>query len=210
MVYITGCDGAGKSTQTTLLGQRLAQQGRRARRLWLRFPFRLSLLLLAYARLRGLSWSETHGSVRHGYWNFQAAPLLRRLFPAVLWLDAASASLRAIYWPLLRGETIICERFALDMLVDLIVATNDESLLRRWPGRWFTRLIPRDTLIIVLDADPETLRARRSDLATDHRLAARRQAFQLLAATYNLPLISSALPLETVQAQICSLMEATE
>jgi len=91
MVYITGCDGSGKTTQAALLIARLAAEERKPLRLWLRFPFRFSLILLLYARLRGLSWSETHGPVRHGYWNFQSDPLMRRLFPAVLWLDAALA-----------------------------------------------------------------------------------------------------------------------
>jgi thymidylate kinase len=210
MVYITGCDGSGKTTQAALLSATLATQGLSPRRLWLRFPFRFSLILLAYARLRGLSWSETHGSVRHGYWDFQSDFLMRRLFPVFLWLDAALASIRAIHWPLRHGETIICERFALDMLVDLVVATNDPSLLVGWPGRWYTRLIPRNATIVLLDADPATLRARRSDLQTDQRLEARRQAFQVLATTYNVPLISSLLPLETVQAQIYALLEATD
>jgi len=63
---------------------------------------------------------------------------------------------------------------------------------------------------VLLDTDPTTLRERRSDLRTDQRLEARRCAFQVLATTYNVPLISSVLPLETVQAHIYALMEATD
>ena len=197
-IYITGCDGTGKTTQTELLVKQLQAQGVRARHLWLRFPFLFSLPLLAYARLRGYSWYEVTNGVRHGYWDFRRSRLMRRIFPWVLLLDAAIAALWAIYLPLWRGETVVCERFVLDMLVDLGVAAGEPEFYIQWPGRLYWRLLPQNALVFVLDLDVMTIRTRRADLTSDRRLADRVEAFRALALTRKLKMISSAPPVMEV------------
>ena len=201
-VYVTGCDGTGKSTQARLLLSALAARGRRAGHLWLRFPFLLSLPLLAYARWRGYSWQERHGDVSHGYWSFRRSRLLRALLPWTLLADAVIAALHKIYIPLSLGRTIVCERFALDMLVDLAVACEDAGLHRRLPGRLYPRLLPRGTVVTVLDLDPETARERRPDLRTDRRLDARMAMFRRLAADLALPVFSSHMPVAELRRHI--------
>ena len=71
-IYITGCDGTGKTTQTRLLLEQFRLQGVKAKQVWIRFPFLLSLPLQAYARWRGLSWNEQSNGGRHGYWCFRS------------------------------------------------------------------------------------------------------------------------------------------
>ena len=91
-IYITGCDGTGKSTQARLLLAQLKASGIKARHLWLRYPFFLSLPLLAYARLRGYSWREKTGDMEYSYWDFHRSWLMRTIFPWALLLDAALAT----------------------------------------------------------------------------------------------------------------------
>src|SRR5690606_9788348 len=110
-IYITGCDGTGKTTQANLLLKHLEAAGGRPRHLWLRFPFFLTLPLLVYARLRGFSWYEEHDGVRQGYWNFRRSWVLRTLFPWVLLVDATLAAVVKVHLPLWMGRTIVCERF---------------------------------------------------------------------------------------------------
>ena len=202
LIYIAGCDGTGKSTQAALLLAALAQEGVRARHVWLRFPFLLSLPLLAYARSRGLSWHEEANGVRHGYWNFSSSPLLLALLPWTLLLDAALAAIGKIYLPLALGSTVVCERFALDMLADLAVAFDDAAFQRGLPGRLFRRLIPPGATIAVLDLDVETARSRRSDLLQDRRLEARLAAFRQIASDFRIATLSSKQSVEDVQQQI--------
>ncbi|MCP5098154.1 MAG: thymidylate kinase-like protein [Chloroflexi bacterium] len=194
-IYITGCDGTGKSTQSEMLMQQLDDQGMAPRHLWLRFPFFLSLPLLAYARLRGFSWSEDHGSVQHGYWDFQGSWLLRLLFPWVLLIDATWAALRKVYIPLWQRETIVCERFVLDMLVDMSLAFG-KDMHRTFVGKLFLRLLPAQTHIIILDLDGATVRARRADLWLDKRLSERLTAFRRLSADLNLTECSSQMAIQ--------------
>ena len=200
-VYITGCDGTGKSTQSNLLMQQLQADGVAPRHLWLRFPFLLTTPLLAYARLRGFSWSEDHGSVLHGYWDFRKSWLLRLLFPWVLLLDAAWAALRHVYIPLWQGETIVCERFVLDMLVDMSLAFG-KDMHRMIVGKLFLRLLPQQTHIIILDLDADTVRTRRADLNLDKRLAERLAAFRRLSADLNLTECSSQMSIQDLNQVI--------
>ena len=191
-LYLTGCDGTGKTTQADLLCAHLKQIGIQPRRVWLRFPFLLSVPLLVYARWRRLSWHEVIEGARHGYWDFRASPLLKRLLPWTLLLDAGLAAFIRIYLPLWRGETVVCERFVLDMLVDLMAACDDLGLTRRPPGTFYLRLIPKEAVMAVLDLEADTIRARRVDLRSDRRLELRLKLFRQLAADLSLPLISSA------------------
>lgn len=201
-IYITGCDGTGKTTQVGLLVDQLRSRGIKTRLVWLRFPFFFSLPLLAYARLRGYSWYDQTGAVRQGYWDFRSSWLMRNVFPWVLLADAALAALLRIYLPLWSGWTIVCERFTLDMLADLAVSFQDNRTCNRLPGRLFTRLLPPGSRTILLDLSPAVIKARREDLRSDRMLSERQQAFRTIGAECKLPLVSSERTIAQVNQQI--------
>ncbi|RPJ59476.1 MAG: hypothetical protein EHM12_06905, partial [Dehalococcoidia bacterium] len=207
LIYITGADGTGKTTQAKLLLSKMRTAGLNAKSLWLRFPFFFSLPLLVYARWRGYSWREENAVARHGYWDFGRSWLLRVMLPWTLLLDAALAAIGKIYLPLWLGQTIVCERFVLDMLVDLEIALADPNLHRRLPGRLYPRLLPRQAIIFVFDLDAATIRARRPDLRVDRRLKARLEAFRRLAADQKLVLVSSQLPMAEVEQYIWTMVQ---
>ena len=201
-IYITGCDGTGKSTQAQLLVEQLRRQGTKTRHVWLRFPFFFSAPLLAYARLRGYSWRETTNGVCLGYWDFRRSWVLRRVFPWLLLLDAALAGFWQIYLPLWLGYTIVCERYALDMLVDLSVACGDQSLHRRLPGKGFLLLLPPRRRMVILDLDASTIKSRRQDLEWDRILEQRLAQYRLLSADLSIPLLSNRQEISLVRQQI--------
>jgi thymidylate kinase len=207
-IYITGCDGTGKTTQASLLVDQLQARGIKTRQLWLRFPFFLSLPLLAYARARGLSWYEKTGNVNHGYWDFRTSRLLRTFLPWTLLIDAAFAGLFKIYLPLWSGWTIVCERFVLDMLADLAVAFRDDCLCNRLPSSLFLRLLPPGSKVILLDLSPAVIQARREDLKSDRLLSERRRAFLVLGRACNLPQLSSEDSIARVNRQIWDRLNA--
>jgi len=189
--YITGADGTGKTTQAKLLIERLESAGVPCKHLWLRFPFFLSLPLLAYARWKGYSWHEVTDGVDHGYWDFRNSWVLRFWLPWTLLVDAALASMSKVYLPLWMGKTIVCERFVYDMLVDLAVAFDEFRVCMGLPGNIYRRLLPRRSCVIVLDLDTETIRLRRADLRRDRRLPRRLELFRRLAEESYLPVIST-------------------
>jgi thymidylate kinase len=191
-IYIAGADGTGKSTQARMVMDGLAARGVPARHVWMRFPFFLSLPLLAFARWRGYSWHEEQHGVRYGYWDFRGSWLLRNMLPWLLLVDALIGAMREIYPQLWRGRTVVCERFVLDMLVDLAVAIGDERLHLRLPGRLYTALIPRDAAVAILDLEIETVHGRRPELRSDRQLGNRLRAFRTLASDLALRMLSSA------------------
>jgi hypothetical protein len=186
----------------------LARRGIGWRHVWLRYPFFVSVPLLAYARWRGYSWHEARGAARHGYWSFSGSRLLRALLPWTLLIDAALAALCRIYLPLWLGHVVVCERFVLDVLVDLAVAFDEPDLYARLPGRLYLHLIPRRSAVVCLDLDVPTTRARRPDLGWDRCLPARVAAFRRLAAACGVPAVSTVAPVERVHAEIQHLVHA--
>lgn len=201
-IYLTGCDGTGKTTQVQLLQKEMQAKAVKTRQVWLRFPFFFSALLLVYARLRGYSRQEVVDGTRHGYWDFRHSWLMKHAFPYVMLLDAALAAGWMIYLPLWRGETVLCERFVLDMLVDLGVAYGEPHFYARWPGSLYLRLLPAGARLFILDLDLESLRLRRADLHGDRKLRERLEAFRILAEGLHLHTISSAPPAIEVNRQI--------
>jgi len=204
-IYITGCDGTGKTTQARLIMERLRAEGVEPVHRWLRYPFLLSVPLLAYARWRGYSWYEKSGDVRHGYWDFRRSPLLQIFLPWTLLLDALLTALIKVYLPLALGRTIVCERFVLDMLVDMSVAFGDSELYRRLPGRLYPLLLPRRSAIAILDLDAETVRDRRKDLRIDWRLDTKLNTYRRLANTLQLPLLANSDSISCLFFQVCEL-----
>jgi len=104
------------------------------------------------------------------------------------------AAIRKIYLPIMRGKTVICERFVLDMLVDLSIACGDPHIHLRYPGKLYLHLLPRETKIFILELDRETIRYRRRDLSVDQRLQDRLDAYHSLAEDLSLPILSSIIP----------------
>ncbi|MFN2289669.1 MAG: thymidylate kinase-like protein [Anaerolineae bacterium] len=207
-IYLTGADGTGKSTQAGLLLKRLDQLGVPCRHLWLRFPFLLSLPLLAYARWQGFSWHEQTGGVDHGYWDFRPSWLLRRILPLTVLADAALASLFAVYVPLWAGTTIVCERYVLDMMVDLSLATG-MRMVGSWALRSLVRLLPARTLVIGLTAPECLVASRRWDLQHDRTLGAKLAAYEEIFEALQCPVVSVVAPISQVHDQLFALVSNT-
>ena len=201
-IYITGCDGTGKTTQARLLINKLAELGIKTCHVWLRYPFLFSIPLLIFARFRGHSWHENTNGFNHGYWDFRSSLLLRTFFPWTMLIDAILASIGKIFIPILVGRTIICERYVLDMLIDMSMAIGDCHIHQRLPGRFFLYLIPPASNIFILDLGIESIHHRRSDLMADHRLQLRLDTFNKFAKDLSIPVLSSHTNPHELNAQI--------
>ena len=205
-IYFAGADGTGKTTYAQQLCDHLQQRGTRCTRLWLRFPFFFSLPLLAYARLRGYSWHEVTDGIDHGYWDFQSSWLLRRVFPVVLLVDATVAAFFKVHLPLRRGRIIVCERYVLDMVVDLHLATQ-RPLLGAWEHGRLLSLLPKEALVIGMVAPKPLVTTRRPDLQHDRRLDAKLSAYEALFRIIDCPVVETVGPQEQVQERIAELAD---
>ena len=205
-IYICGADGTGKSTQAQLLIDYYRKQSTRCKHLWLRFPFFLSLPFLFYARWRGNSWHEVTNGVDHGYWDFQRPWLMRFVFPYCLFIDAAVASIFKIYLPLRLGYTIVCERFVIDMMVDLTISTGDIPYHTDKFDR-FLKLIPREAVIIGLAAPISVVTKRRPDLKYDRNLGDRLSVYETLITRFGYTIIETTDRVEETHQLILKLIQ---
>ena len=197
-IYLAGADGTGKTTRARAIADWLGQHGVRCRYVWFRWPHMLSLPLLGYCRLRGLTRYRVIDGIRYGSWEFHRSRLVSALFPWLWLLDTAVVALVRVYVQRWRGFTVICDRFAYDALVDLMLAVDDDRLFTRAVGRLFLRLVPKNGLVLVLDADEAALRERKADLTHDYRLTRQREFYLRLARHLGLRVINTVGPADPI------------
>lgn len=203
-IHLAGVDGTGKSTQARILADLLRRRHAHVRCVWLRFPRLLSAPLLVYARLRDLSWQETVGGSTHGYWDFGGSWVMAHVYPWLVWIDALIYAAVYVYTPRLLGRGVVCDRFVVDTLADLMAALEDDTFDLRLPGRLFPVLIPRTALVVVLDLDFVHAVQRNPELAGDRTWPLRRRMYQAIARHQGLRVISTKGAVEEVTEQILS------
>lgn len=207
MVCLSGVDGSGKSIHARMVMGFLEERGYRPTYAWLRFQHLVSLPLLVYCRLRHLSGAYEADGQRYGWWAFERSWFARTIVPWFLLFDMLLFTAWKVWLPMLVGRTVVCDRLALDTLVDIMMGTKDMMLHRQPVGRLLLRLLHPQGVVRVLDADPETIVARRPELAHDQGLAPRRDLYLLLARDLNIPVIDTSLPPEQAFAQVVAGLE---
>lgn len=201
-IYLAGADGAGKTTQAGILKSLLEQQGINSRYVWLRFPRLFCSPFLVYARKRGYSYQERINGSLHGYWDFQDSWLMSSIFPWVLWLDTFLLAILKIYLPLVLGYALICDRFVVDILVDLMTGLSDPCFDERLLGRLFFALLPRGTKVAILDLDTITAKKRSPEIQGDRTHSTRRALYMELAGRNNISAIASDNSIETTTSRL--------
>jgi len=159
-IIFFGPDGSGKTTQTDLLIQRLRKDGVSTRRLWLRSLHTLAFVISKIAmHVLGL---ESVYDFRSKYSHIRS---FRPLWYAIEFISILPLVLFRFYIPLARRQTVVAERYVIDWVVSLSYASSNESLLDSILAKAVLRFMPKDSLLIYIDADYDTIysRGRRDD-----------------------------------------------
>src|SRR5712664_3508275 len=163
LISFSGIDGSGKTTQVKLLEKRLKQNGVETLRMWSRWRPLLSLPLLQVLRRAGLV--RVHRADFLSIVEFQEP---KNDAIASLWCFATQlenflkTSLK-IFFPLTIGRTVICDRYALDLLVDGISDIRDPPTRMRL-GFKLLKLLPKPDQAFLIDIDAEAAYGRKPDL----------------------------------------------
>lgn len=209
-IHLAGVDGSGKTTQGKALLDVLNAHGLEVQYVWLRFPRLFSIPFLVYARLRGYSYREVTNGYEHGYWSFGKSWLMSIIFPWVLLLDTFLFALFKVYLPLWLGRRILCDRFVIDTLVDLMVGLDKPHYDEQITGRLFLNLLPHGTRVVILDLETNIALQRSPELHGDRSHARRRQTYLDVAERQDFPIISTEMPVEKLTARLLDVIQSSK
>jgi thymidylate kinase len=204
VIYTCGIDGAGKTTQIALLAKCLQDQHLRFEYVWLRWVAFISYPFLAVCRLLGYTkWKlKDNGGVRYVEHSFHQNRAISRLWTWLFVIDMLGYSVARVRIPLVLRRTVLCDRFVIDALVDLICETGQCELAKHTVGRLLLSLLPRDSCVILLDVAPDQAYGRKSDIPNVNYLAKRRAIYMNLAHRLNLPIVDGSRTCERVHGEI--------
>ena len=207
LICILGPDGSGKTTLASGLVRRFEENDVRASLTWFRFQHFFVLPILALCRVIGLTRYVHADGCRFGVWRFYRSRLLRKATPIAMLVDAWLFSTIRVRLRLMLGETLVCDRYVHDTLVDLMLGTREPEMDRSLVGRCFLRLVPRNAEVFVVDAPPETIIERRPVMALDPTLEERGRSYQALAKRHGLTVIDNS---GSRRASLCQLLRHVE
>lgn len=142
LILLSGIDGAGKSTQLELLKDHFRRQGASAIYLWSRggYTTLFNTLKDVCRRIAGKKLPASGVSEKR-------EQILRKGWIQRLWLSAAILDLMRVYgiqvrWWLLRGRSVLCDRYLWDTLIDFKIAFPDIQAEKWLLWKILVRLTP--------------------------------------------------------------------
>ena len=181
IVCISGVDGSGKSMLVDALREHAEAQGQRVEVRWLRFNHFYTRPLLLLGRLLGWTRYQVVDGHRIGKHHFGRPRVLAKLFECLQFWDARRAARRFLNERSLQGvDLLILDRFSLDILADISVATDRPEFLDSSMARRIDALLPSRALQIGVQRDEAALLACRPESAVDPSFAVRLRAYAQL------------------------------
>ncbi|MBN1163032.1 MAG: hypothetical protein JXB45_00500 [Candidatus Krumholzibacteriota bacterium] len=195
VLVLSGLDGTGKSTQASILADRLRQEGIKVDTIWNRWKPCLSAPAIRLARRR---INPAKDAALSDYENFTETkrkkmrnPLKRSLWQLLVWSEYAlqvNWRLRTHRYPL-RG--IICDRYVYDTLIDMAINFSlGEEELPQLCSHPLLGLFPRPGCVILIDIDPQTGAERKKDGTPASYLSDRRKLYLALAGIMDAPVVN--------------------
>jgi thymidylate kinase len=190
-IFLIGADGVGKTTMAKMLVDSLRKEGVKAIRCWSRYNNYLSKPLLAFARLIGLNYYETHKGYKLGYHDFHKSKLLSLLFVLLQAIDVNIATFWRIVRPAKRAELVISDRGPFDTLVDVMVDTSFYNLGRSPFMRLYLWLIKDKALHILLTRKYEKIKKYKEEVMFDKKYHIKVTLYQRYADYFGWPIIEN-------------------
>jgi thymidylate kinase len=207
MICLIGIDGSGKTTHARELIDNLHKSGIKCKYVWFgtayffAYPFMIASRMLGFTTTHqtksGLIVSE------HKYYENKA---ISGIWPWVQFLDAmifVNLLVKPLLW---RGFTVVCDRFIPDIVVDLMVDTNDRELHKSLVGQLMFRLMPRSLLLVNIDVNEKTVQRRKNDVLGLGYLRRKRNGYQIISHYLEVPTVSAEAPFVFVQQHLDELI----
>jgi len=181
-VIISGIDGSGKTTIIEGVRKELHSRGKSTCYVWLRYNHVLVKPIHAIGRLVGLSRrrSNEEGKIVWHHEFYRCRPFCG-LYILLTYVDSLLGRLRI--WNIARRakpDVFICDRWVLDILIDLVIDTRRPALLRGgWP-KMFTSILPENTRQYLIKRDAKDILDARPEYCQDREFRFRQIIYDRL------------------------------
>lgn len=197
-IAISGIDGSGKSTVTSLLKQYFNSKDIDAKILWFRWRALTLYGLYLYSRLRGL-YIEFYISAlksKIGIHIFHMDPVAKVLYPYLLFLDlAVYYLLNRLLEVFLRVKVIIYDRFFIDALVDVVYSCRYVSIPIL---KLYLSAQKKTSKALILDINADLALQRKKDIISRREVAFKRKIYLMLSKYLQIPIVDASQNLITV------------
>jgi len=206
LIFLTGADGAGKSTVSKRLVDLLNQKGIKASIVWSRFRNYLSKPLLGMARLSGHNYFKEFDGILFGYHDFDKLKVFRLLYVLMQSIDVNIASFFNITNKKKQYDVLICERGPWDTLVDVSADTGLYISANSMLGKFYTAQVRSNSKVILIDRSKENILQTRPELIYDTKLDRKINAYRDLAEECGWEIIDNNRKLSDMIADITNLL----
>ena len=197
MVAFSGVDGSGKSTQVDLLEESFEKINVGVLRIRSRWRPVLSLPLLVIMRRLGYAKVHRAGGVYIVETRLPSRGGLTSLWCILTQVENIIKTGVKLVFPLLLGRTVICDRYALDMLVDGMAGLHDAPGHTRL-GFQLLHLLPKPNFAFFMDIDPEVAFRRKPDLPGLEDYVERLRLYRDLSARWGVTIVNARVSAETI------------
>jgi len=207
IIIISGIDGSGKTTIIEAVEHELAKQNCASRYVWLRYNHYLTKILLAFCRIIGLTKYEHFKHSRVGYHNFDGSKIISWLFVFFTFIDTLGVAIVKVYLPaIFSKKIIICDRWIIDILIDLEVDTGLTLSQESFVSRLFNSLIPENSQYFIILRDFDVVRRIRDESINDRNFPRRFKLYERHAKDARVQVINNNGNLENTIRQVVDLV----
>lgn len=216
LVCVVGIDGSGKTTLTHSLVAHYAARGVRARYVWCRFESKaLARALKAYhavfSRKHAVKPAAESYKINRGRKSrLFGNPILGRAYERFVVRSYTRQIKRLIVDPLERGETIFCDRYVYDTMVDLALDLKySHERIHEVANRFF-RWAPRPDFTLYVDVPAKVAFERKHDVPHLSYLTDRQAIYGRLREELGFVSVDGTKPPETVLASALAKLDESK
>ncbi len=185
-IIFFGPDGSGKTTQADMLVNELRRNEIKTKKLWLRSLHTLAFLISKFAmHVLGL---KTVYEFREKYSHRRS---FRTIWYAIEFVSILPLVVFRLRIPLMRGYRIVAERYVIDWIVSLSYVSRNESLIDSKLAKMALSLLPKDSLLIYVDASYDAILSRGRNEDSLEFIEFQRRFYARMARTLNAVVIDT-------------------
>ncbi|HZD44039.1 MAG TPA: hypothetical protein VE134_08300 [Methanomicrobiales archaeon] len=202
-VCLVGMDGTGKTSLSKNIIQQLHENHIPARYVYGRLR---PLLLKPFIWIGNSLILKGNSEMQYDYTKRSQKilkhPILSDIYRRLLIMDYVVQVLVKIRLPLMLGETVVCDRYVYDTIINDVsfdYSFSNEEVIQE-TNKLLT-ILPKPDLVFLLDVQEEAAMGRKTDVPSIQYLRDRRVHYLLLGRTYQMKVLDASLDPHVLQSE---------